>query len=157
MIKVITGIRRCGKSFLLFDIFADYLRQEGTLPEHIVSVNLEDYKNISLRNPNTIYQYLEDKIVDDDMYYILIDEIQLLDKFEDVLNGFLRRRNVDIYVTGSNAKMLSKDVITEFRGRGQEIKVYPLSFREYLSAFKGSQQLALNEYMLYGGLPQILS
>lgn len=157
MIKVITGMRRCGKSFLLFEIFASYLEQNGISMDHIIKVDLEDYKNREMRKPDNLYAYVESRIVDDGMYYILLDEVQMLDDFEDVLNGFMKMRNVDIYVTGSNAKFLSKDIITEFRGRGFEVKMYPLSFSEYMSAYSGSVQAGFNEYMLYGGLPQILS
>ena len=157
MIKVITGMRRCGKSYLLFNIFVSYLREQGINPEQIININLEDFKHRALRNPNNMYSYVESQIKDDRTHYILLDEIQLLEHFEDVLNGFLNMQNVEVYVTGSNAKFLSKDIITEFRGRGYEIKMYPLSFREYMSAYQGSVQAGLNEYMLYGGLPQILS
>ena len=157
MIKVITGMRRCGKSYLLFNIFVSYLREQGINPEQIIKINLEDFKHRALRNPNNMYSYVESQIKDDRTHYILLDEIQLLEHFEDVLNGFLNMQNVEVYVTGSNAKFLSKDIITEFRGRGYEIKMYPLSFREYMSAYEGSVQAGLNEYMLYGGLPQILS
>ena len=157
MIKVITGMRRCGKSYLLFNIFVSYLREQGINPEQIIKINLEDFKHRALRNPNNMYSYVESQIKDDRIHYILLDEIQMLEHFEDVLNGFLNMQNVEVYVTGSNAKFLSKDIITEFRGRGYEIKMYPLSFREYMSAYEGSVQAGLNEYMLYGGLPQILS
>lgn len=157
MIKVVTGMRRCGKSYLLFEIFASYLEQQGTPSDHIIKVDLEDYKNRELRNPDNLYEYVESKITDSGKYYILLDEVQMLEHFEDVLNGFLRMKNVDTYVTGSNAKFLSKDIVTEFRGRGCEIKMYPLRFSEFMSAFSGSAQAGLNEYMLYGGLPQVLS
>lgn len=157
MIKIITGMRRCGKSYLLFEIFASYLENNGTDSDHIIKVDLEDYKNRAMRNPDNLYAFVESRITDNRMYYILLDEVQMLDNFEDVLNGFLRMRNVDIYVTGSNAKFLSKDIITEFRGRGFEVKIYPLSFSEYMSAYSGSVQAGFNEYMLYGGLPQVLS
>lgn len=157
MIKVITGMRRCGKSYLLFEIFTSYLENSGIAPDHIIKVDLEDYKNRAMRNPDNLYAYVESRIIDGGMYYILLDEVQMLDNFEDVLNGFLKIRNVDIYVTGSNAKFLSKDIITEFRGRGFEVKMYPLSFSEYMSAYSGTVQSGFNEYMLYGGLPQILS
>ena len=156
MIKVITGMRRCGKSYLLFEIFASHLEQQGVAPDHIVKVDLEDYKNKSLRNPDNLYEYVESRIVDNGRYYVMLDEVQMLDHFEDVLNGFLRMRNVDVYVTGSNAKFLSKDIITEFRGRGYEVKMYPLCFKEFMSAYTGSVQAGFNEYMLYGGLPQVL-
>lgn len=157
MIKVITGMRRCGKSYLLFQIFMSYLEKQGVASDHIIKINLEEFKSRELRNPNNLYSYVESCIKDDEQYYILIDEVQMLDCFEDVLNGFLGISNVDVYVTGSNAKFLSKDIITEFRGRGYEIKMYPLCFREYMSVYEGSVHAGLNEYMLYGGLPQILS
>lgn len=157
MIKVITGMRRCGKSYLLFRIFVSYLEKQGVASDHIIKINLEEFKSRELRNPNNLYSYVESCIKDDEQYYILIDEVQMLDCFEDVLNGFLGISNVDVYVTGSNAKFLSKDIITEFRGRGYEINMYPLCFREYMSVYEGSVHAGLNEYMLYGGLPQILS
>lgn len=157
MIKVITGMRRCGKSYLLFRIFVSYLEKQGVASDHIIKINLEEIKSRELRNPNNLYSYVESCIKDDEQYYILIDEVQMLDCFEDVLNGFLGISNVDVYVTGSNAKFLSKDIITEFRGRGYEIKMYPLCFCEYMSVYEGSVHAGLNEYMLYGGLPQILS
>lgn len=157
MIKIITGMRRCGKSYLLFEIFASYLENKSVASDHIIKVDLEDYKNRAMRNPDNLYSLVESRIKDDGMYYILLDEVQMLDNFEDVLNGFLKMRNVDVYVTGSNAKFLSKDIITEFRGRGFEVKMYPLSFSEYMSAYSGTIQAGFNEYMLYGGLPQILS
>ena len=157
MIKAITGMHRCGKSFLLFEIFTSYLEKNGVAPDHIIKVDLENYKNRAMRNPDNLYAYVESRIIDGGMYYILLDEVQMLDNFEDVLNGFLKMRNVDVYVTGSNAKFLSKDIITEFRGRGFEVKMYPLSFSEFMSAYSGSVQAGFNEYMLYGGLPQILS
>lgn len=157
MIKIVTGMRRCGKSYLLFEIFAQELEKKGIAPNHIIKVDLENYKNRAMRNPDNLYAYVESRIVDDGKYYILLDEVQMLDSFEDVLNGFLKMSNVDVYVTGSNARFLSKDIITEFRGRGFEVKMYPLSFSEYMSAYPGTIQAGLNEYMLYGGLPQILS
>ncbi len=157
MIKVITGMRRCGKSYLLFDIFAPYLLELGTAPDHIIQIDFEDFKNRDLRDPSNLYSCVSSQLRDGQMYYVLLDEVQQLQHFEDVLNGFLRLRNVDVYVTGSNARFLSKDVITEFRGRGYEVKMYPLCFKEYMSVYKGSVQAGLNEYMLYGGLPQILS
>lgn len=157
MIKVITGMRRCGKSYLLFVIFAEYLKANGVAADHIIAVDLEDYKNRNLRNPDNFYAFVESRINDDGMYYILLDEVQMIDHFEDVLNGFLSKRNADIYVTGSNAKFLSKDIATEFRGRGFEVKMYPLSFKEYMTVYSGGVQAGFNEYLLYGGLPQILS
>ena len=157
MIKVITGMRRCGKSYLLFELFASWLEKAGIASDHIIKVDLEDYKNREMRNPDNLYAFVESRIMDDSMHYLLLDEVQMLEHFEDVLNGFLRMRNVDVYVTGSNARFLSKDIVTEFRGRGFEVKMYPLSFSEYMSAYQGSVQAGLNEFMLYGGLPQILS
>lgn len=157
MIKVVTGIRRCGKSYLLFEIFTSYLKDNGVREDHIISIDLENFKNRAMRNPENLYAYVESRITDSEVYYILLDEIQMLGEFEDVLNGFLKMPNVDIYVTGSNAKFLSKDIVTEFRGRGFEVKMHPLSFSEYMSAYQGSVQAGFNEYMLYGGLPQILT
>lgn len=157
MIKVITGVRRCGKSYLVFNLFYDYLKSQGVDNDHIIMVNLESRRNIKLRNPDSLLDYIDSRMLDDNMYYILLDEVQLVDEFEDVLNSYLSVPNADVYVTGSNAKFLSKDVITEFRGRGDEVKVYPLSFSEYMSAYNGSQQRGLDDYMTYGGLPFILS
>lgn len=157
MIKVITGVRRCGKSYLVFNLFYDYLKSQGVDNDHIIMVNLESRRNIKLRNPDSLLDYIDSRMHDDNMYYILLDEVQLVDEFEDVLNSYLSVSNADVYVTGSNAKFLSKDVITEFRGRGDEVKVYPLSFSEYMSAYNGSQQRGLDDYMTYGGLPFILS
>ena len=157
MIKVITGVRRCGKSYLVFNLFYDYLKSQGVDSDHIIMVNLESRRNIKLRNPDSLLDYIDSRMHDDNMYYILLDEVQLVDEFEDVLNSYLSVPNADVYVTGSNAKFLSKDVITEFRGRGDEVKVYPLSFSEYMSAYNGSQQRGLDDYMTYGGLPFILS
>lgn len=157
MIKVIIGMRRCGKSYLLFELFASWLRQNGVDDNHLIMVNLEDYENREMRNPDTLYSYVKTRIVDNELYYIMLDEVQMMPQFEDVLNGFLRLSNTDVYVTGSNAKFLSKDIITEFRGRGFEVRMFPLSFSEYMSAYKGSKQAALNEYMIYGGLPQIMA
>ncbi len=150
-------MRRCGKSYLLFEIFVSYLEKEGVAPDHIIKVDLEDFKNRELRKPDNLYAYVESRVTDEQTHYILLDEVQMVEHFEDVLNGFLRMKHVDVYVTGSNAKFLSKDIVTEFRGRGYEVKMYPLNFREYMTAYKGTVQAALNEYMLYGGLPQILS
>jgi predicted AAA+ superfamily ATPase len=140
MIKIITGMRRCGKSFLLFEIFASYLVDSGVSQEHIIKINLEDYDCRELRNPTNLYSYVKSQITDNEMYYLLLDEVQMLANFEDVLNGLLTKRNIDIYVTGSNAKFLSKDIITEFRGRGFEVKMHPLSFGEYMSVYQGSVQ-----------------
>lgn len=156
MIKVVTGVRRCGKSYLLFNIFAEWLVENGVGNDHLVQIDLEDRHNKQLRNPDAMMEYIDSKLVDSQMYYLLIDEIQLVDEFEDVLNSYLKKRNVDVYVTGSNARFLSKDVITTFRGRGEEIRVYPLSFSEFMSVSTLREDLAFEEYMTYGGLPQVL-
>lgn len=157
MIKVVTGVRRCGKSYLLFHLFTDWLIAEGVADDHIITVNLEDRRNKSLRDPDNLLEYIDGRIMDKDMYYILLDEIQMVDEFEDVLNSYLNVVNADVYVTGSNARFLSKDVITEFRGRGDEIHMLPLSFGEFFSVYEGDYKMALDEYLTYGGLPQILS
>ena len=157
MIKVVTGVRRCGKSYLVFNLFNNYLKSNGVDDKHIIKVNLENRRNKKLRNPDALLEYIDAQLIDQDMYYILLDEVQLVDEFEDVLNSYLDVTNADVYVTGSNARFLSKDVITEFRGRGDEVKIYPLSFAEFMSAFDGSNQLGLDEYMTFGGLPLILS
>lgn len=156
MIKVITGIRRCGKSFLLFNIFRDYLRTKGIQDDHVIQVNLEDRRNKHLRDPDELLNHIDQQMVDENMYYILLDEIQLVPEFEDVLNSYLHIKNAEVYVTGSNAKFLSKDVITEFRGRGWEIRVHPLSFDEYYEAIGGEKAAALETYYLYGGLPGVM-
>lgn len=155
MIKVITGIRRCGKSYLLFYLYHDFLINEGVDSKHLIEIDLDAFENRELRKPEKLYSYITGQLIDEGMYYIFLDEIQLVSDFESVLNSLLRRRNVDIYVTGSNARLLSKDVITEFRGRGDEVRMHPLSFAEYMSVYKGSAQKGFYEYMLYGGLPQI--
>ena len=157
MIKIVTGIRRCGKSYLLFKLFRDYLRNEGVRDDHIIMIDLEDRRNMELRDPDRLLKYIDDQMKDSDMYYILLDEIQLVPEFEDVLNSYLKIENADVYVTGSNSKFLSKDVITEFRGRGWEIKIAPLSFREFVSVYKGTREDALKEYLTYGGLPKLFS
>lgn len=157
LIKVVTGVRRCGKSFLLFDLFHEHLISSGIDKEHIIEVALDDRSNKSLRDPDNMLTYVKEHIRDDLMYYIILDEVQLLDEFEDVLNSFLHIRNADVYVTGSNSRFLSSDVITEFRGRGDEIRVHPLSFREYVSAFNGTIDEAWEDYYTYGGLPLILN
>lgn len=156
MIKIITGIRRSGKSYLLFSLFADWLRQNGVDEKHIIKIDLENRRNKALRNPDALLEHIDSNMIDKRMYYILIDEIQLVDEFEDVLNSYLKIENADIYVTGSNARFLSKDVITTFRGRGEEIKVFPLSFREFMSVSRQPVELAFEEYMTFGGLPQIM-
>lgn len=155
MIKIITGIRRCGKSFLLFDIFRNHLLGQGVQEDHIIQVNLEDRRNKRLRQPDILLEYIDSRMTDTQMYYILLDEIQLVSEFEDVLNSYLHVKNAEVYVTGSNAKFLSKDVITEFRGRGWEIRVRPLSFSEYYETIGGEKAEALETYYLYGGLPGV--
>ena len=157
LIKVVTGVRRCGKSYLLFNLFHDYLIDKGIPEDHIIEIALDDRSNKELRDPDKILVYIKSRIVDKETYYIILDEVQLLEEFEDVLNSLLRVRNADVYVTGSNSKFLSSDVITEFRGRGDEIRMYPLSFREYNSVFRGSADEAWDDYYNYGGLPLILT
>ena len=157
LIKVVTGVRRCGKSYLLFNLFHDYLIDKGIPEDHIIEIALDDRSNKELRDPDKILVYIKGRIVDKETYYIILDEVQLLEEFEDVLNSLLRVRNADVYVTGSNSKFLSSDVITEFRGRGDEIRMYPLSFREYNSVFRGSADEAWDDYYNYGGLPLILT
>ncbi len=156
LIKVITGLRRCGKSYLLFNILKEHLLSSGVDESHIIEMPFDSYENKQYRNPEILYPYLKSLIKDNGMYYILLDEVQMLDDFESVLNGLSRIKNVDLYVTGSNAKFLSKDIITEFRGRGDEVHMYPLSFSEFMSVFDGTKQDGWNEYTVYGGLPMIL-
>ena len=156
LIKVITGIRRSGKSYLLFNLFYPYLINNGVTPDHIVKIALDDRLNKKYRDPDYLCEYVHNSIKDDKKYYILLDEVQLIDEFEDVLNSFLHIENADTYVTGSNAKFLSKDIITEFRGRGDQIHVYPLSFSEFMSTFSGSISDGWKEYIVYGGLPKLL-
>ncbi|MDD6169649.1 MAG: ATP-binding protein [Lachnospiraceae bacterium] len=153
MIKVVTGIRRCGKSYLLFTIFKKYLLQQGVSESHIIAIELDQRKNKKYRDPDTILDYIESLIEDDEKYYIMLDEVQMLREFEEVLNSLLHIRNADIYVTGSNSKFLSKDVITEFRGRGDEIHIYPLTFKEFMEAYDGDMYHGWAEYVVYGGLP----
>lgn len=157
MIKVITGVRRCGKSFLLFKIFRQYLLSSGVDESRIISIPLDDEDFEKLRNRQNLNEYIKSQLTDNNMWYLFLDEIQLCEGFESVLNGLNRRDNVDIYVTGSNSKFLSSDVLTEFRGRGDEVRVYPLSFSEYLSAYQGEKDEAWLDYYTYGGLPLILS
>ena len=153
LIKIITGIRRCGKSYLLNTIFKNYLIEQGTDKEHIIQLSFDENKNKKYRNPDVLDEYIRSLIKDEHKYYILLDEIQEVKNFEAVLIGFMHINNVEIYVTGSNSKFLSSDIVTEFRGRGDEIRVYPLSFAEFYSVYNGSEQRALNEYYTYGGLP----
>ena len=156
LIKIITGVRRCGKSYLLFELFYNYLKEQGVDDRHIIKLALDDRINKEYRNPDTLCKYVHEQIVDDKEYYILLDEVQFVSEFEDVLNSFLHIKNADTYVTGSNARFLSKDIITEFRGRGDEIHIAPLSFKEFYSAYNGSKEDAWKEYCLYGGLPKVL-
>lgn len=157
MIKIVTGVRRSGKSFLLFRLFVEWLQSQGIDDVHIIKVNLEDRLNKQLRDPDVLLNHIYSHILDDGHFYVLLDEVQMVPEFEDVLNSFLDKENVDVFVTGSNAKFLSKDVITEFRGRGEEIFMQPLSFGEFMSVYEGSYELGLDEYMTFGGLPQVLS
>jgi len=170
LIKVITGIRRCGKSYLLNTIFYNYLRESGVDKDHIIRFAFDSADDLYLIgenlikiekekrgvNPEKFMAYIRSKVTDNDMYYLLLDEVQLLDCFESVLNGYLRKDNMDLYVTGSNAKFLSKDIITEFAGRGDEIHMYPLNFSEFMSVYKGDKYIGLSEYMLYGGIPLVV-
>ncbi len=156
MIKILTGIRRCGKSFILDPIFKDYLISDGVKENHIIKLDLDDIKNMKYLEPEELDKYVDEHTVDNEMHYVLIDEIQKVTNFEAVLNGFLHRRNLDVYVTGSNSKFLSSEIITEFRGRGDEIRIFPLSFSEFYNAYEGEKQNAWKEYITYGGMPQIL-
>ena len=170
LIKVVTGIRRCGKSYLLNTIFYHRLLESGVDESHIIRFAFDSADDLSLIGENLIRMekekrgvdpekfmaYIRSKLTDQDMYYLLLDEVQLLDCFESVLNGYLRKENMDVYVTGSNAKFLSKDIITEFAGRGDEIHMYPLSFSEFMSVYKGDKYEGLSEYMLYGGIPLVV-
>lgn len=156
-IKVISGIRRSGKSYLLFNLFADYLLKEGVPADRIIKVALDDEENEELLDRKVLGTYLRERIGDEGRYYIMLDEIQLVEHFDKLLNGLNRNPALDIYVTGSNSRFLSSDIVTEFRGRGDEVRVYPLSFAEYVSVYEGSQQQAWADYFTYGGMPLILS
>ncbi len=157
LIKIITGLRRAGKTYLLFTLFYKYLLNNGVDKSHIIDIALDDRTNKELRNPDNMLKYIKESIKDDNEYYILIDEVQLMDEFEDVLNSLMHIRNADVYVTGSNSKFLSTDVVTEFRGRGDEIHVYPLSFKEFFSVYDGSVYQAWDDYYNYGGMPFVVS
>lgn len=157
LIKVITGVRRCGKSYLLFHLFKDHLKKLNVPDDHIIEMAFDAYENKRYRDPEVFFPYLTGQIRDSEMYYVLLDEVQLLGDFESVLNSLIRRKNIDVYVTGSNAKFLSKDVITEFRGRGDEVHMYPLTFAEYMSVYSGDRTMAWRDYVIYGGLPLIFS
>lgn len=155
LIKVITGLRRSGKSYLLFEIFKNYLLENNIDEKHIIAISLEQRKNRQYRNPDTILNYIESSILDEEQYYVFLDEVQMLDDFEEVLNSLLGINNLDIYVTGSNSKFLSKDIITEFRGRGDEIHIFPLTFKEFMQVYEGDEYKGFSEYAMYGGLPLV--
>lgn len=155
LIKVITGIRRCGKSYLLDPIFKDYLLKRGVSTDHIIHLNLETRENKNLTDPDALDGFIRSRIKDDTRHYVLLDEIQLVADFESVLNGFLHLPNLDVYVTGSNSRFLSSDIVTEFRGRSYEIHLYPLSFAEFMSVYDGSRERGWSDYYRYGGLPQV--
>ena len=157
LIKVITGVRRCGKSYLLFDLFREYLRKSQIPDDHIIEMAFDAYENKKYRDPEIFFPYLAERINDQDQYYVLLDEVQLLGDFESILNSLVRRKNVDVYVTGSNAKFLSKDIITEFRGRGDEVHMYPLTFAEFMSVYEGEKANGWRDYVLYGGISLVLT
>ena len=157
LIKIITGLRRSGKSYLLFHLFDDYLKEQGISDDHVIKVDLEDRRNITLRDPDALLAYIDSKMEDNKMYYILLDEVQHVPEFEDVLNSYLKIGNADVYVTGSNSRFLSSDIITEFRGRGDQIHVYPLSFAEFMSVDSRHPIEAWGDYYTYGGLPHVLT
>ncbi len=168
LVKIITGIRRCGKSYLLFELFYNHLLECGVSDDHIIRLALDDDRNREYRDPDRLSEFLYSRMCDDGMYYIMLDEVQFVISDDElrgnepirlygILNGLMRRRNVDIYVTGSNSKFLSSDVMTEFRGRGDEVRVHPLCFSEFLSAYDGNKYDAFTEYSMYGGLPLVLS
>lgn len=155
MVKVVTGIRRCGKSYLLFTLFKRYLLENGVAPDHVIEIALDGIEDEELRDPKVCYEYIRDEMEDDGIYYLLLDEVQFMPRFEEVLNSLLRIENIDIYVTGSNSRFLSSDIVTEFRGRGDEVRIYPLSFAEFYSVYDGDYDDAWDDYMTFGGLPQI--
>ena len=156
LIKVVTGMRRCGKSYLLFNLFKEYLVNEGVAENHIIEIAFDSFENKRYRDPEVLFPYIMEKMSDERMYYVLLDEVQMLDDFESVLNSLGRKQNVDVYVTGSNAKFLSKDIITEFRGRGDEVHMYPLTFGEFMSVYDGDKQEGRRDYVLFGGIPLVL-
>lgn len=156
LIKVVTGMRRCGKSYLLFNLFKEHLVNEGVNENHIIEIAFDSFENRKYRDPEVLFPYLMEKIADKEMYYVLLDEVQMLDDFESVLNSLGRKKNVDVYVTGSNAKFLSKDIITEFRGRGDEVHMYPLTYSEFMSVYDGEKQEGWRDYVLFGGIPLVL-
>ena len=156
LVKVVTGIRRAGKSYLLFTIFTDWLRSQGIDDDHIIRIVLDDLESMPYRDPLVLLRHIKSLITDGEMYYILLDEVQMVDRFEELLNSLLHIKNADIYVTGSNSRFLSRDIITEFRGRGDEVHLYPLKFSEFMSVFEGDVRAGWNEYVTYGGLPAVL-
>lgn len=156
LIKVVTGMRRCGKSYLLFNLFKEYLVNEGVAENHIIEIAFDSFENKRYRDPEVLFPYIMEKMSDERMYYVLLDEVQMLDDFESVLNSLGRKQNVDVYVTGSNAEFLSKDIITEFRGRGDEVHMYPLTFGEFMSVYDGDKQEGWRDYVLFGGIPLVL-
>lgn len=156
LIKVVTGMRRCGKSYLLFNLFKEYLVNEGVAENHIIEIAFDSFENKRYRDPEVLFPYIMEKMSDERMYYVLLDEVQMLDDFESVLNSLGRKQNVDVYVTGSNAKFLSKDIITEFRGRGDEVHMYLLTFGEFMSVYDGDKQEGWRDYVLFGGIPLVL-
>ena len=156
LIKVVTGMRRCGKSYLLFNLFKEYLVNEGVAENHIIEIAFDSFENKRYRDPEVLFPHIMEKMSDERMYYVLLDEVQMLDDFESVLNSLGRKQNVDVYVTGSNAKFLSKDIITEFRGRGDEVHMYPLTFGEFMSVYDGDKQEGWRDYVLFGGIPLVL-
>ena len=155
MIKVVTGLRRCGKSYLLFNLFYNHLKNHGIDDDHIIKIDLEDRRNKLLRDPDALLGYIDEHLKDNKMHYIMLDEIQYVNEFEDVLNSYLKVSNTDVYVTGSNSRFLSSDVITTFRGRGDEIRIAPLSFREFMTVFEGSREQGLETYLTFGGMPKL--
>lgn len=155
--KVVTGVRRCGKSYLVFVLFKEYLLSQGVSPDHIIEMAFDTYESKPYRDPAVFYPYLKERLQSDGTYYVLLDEVQLLDDFVDILNSLLRMGNVDVYVTGSNAHLLSRDVVTEFRGRGDEVQLFPLSFSEFMEVYEGDVRDGYTEYSTYGGLPAVLS
>lgn len=155
MVKVITGIRRCGKSYLLFNLFRRHLIEDGIKEDHIIALALDDFMNQQYQSPEALYRYVMERVKDNEMYYVLLDEIQLVDGFEAVLNGFLHRGNLDVYVTGSNSRFLSTDIITEFRGRGDEVRVSPFRFADICTLYNEYPQVLLSQYFRFGGMPQV--
>lgn len=156
MVKVVTGIRRAGKSFLLFNLFHEYLTKKGIDENQIIEIALDDIKNTSLRDGLTLYNHVTDRVSQNKKYYVILDEVQFVDNFMDCINGLNKIKNIDLYVTGSNSRFLSSDILTEFRGRGDEVRIYPLMFGEFFSVYEGSKSDAWNEYYTFGGLPQLV-